>query len=114
MVSALRSGIRMQHRVRDTRLSLRKRLAQKLRSLQAITPWQLHRLGDANANPGHHVGNVTPREQRERRSVERKSIVFVGDAERLTQFSRPGTAQTLALEAASLPHRSRGSDAASR
>ena len=63
----------------DFRLALRlERLAQKPRSLEAVAPGHVGRLGDADPPPDRDLGRPGPRPQLERRPVERKPVVGVG------------------------------------
>jgi len=62
---------------------LSKRLAQKLRSLQAISPRQFDGFGNSDPHACDDLGFLRARMQRDRRNVEREAIMRAGDAERL-------------------------------
>src|SRR3954471_21942732 len=64
----------------------RKPLAHELRALQAVSPGQVYRLGDADANVGDDVDLPDARMQRERRLIQRQLAMLEDDAERLAQF----------------------------
>ena len=63
-------------------LAWSKRLAQKLRTLQPISPWQFNRLGEADPNAGDDLRLARPRMQRDRRRIERQPVMRMGDPER--------------------------------
>src|SRR5215213_9314924 len=68
-----------------------KRLAQKLRSLDPISPRQLDRLGNSDPHAGDDLGFAEPRMQGEWRRIQRQRIMFDGDAERLAELAGPRT-----------------------
>src|SRR5215213_4691145 len=82
-----------------------KRLAQKPRSLQPISPRQFNRFCNSDPQTGGDLGFAEPRMQREWRLIQRQRIVFDGDAERLAELAGPGTQRALLLQAAAAAHR---------
>src|SRR5215213_1889929 len=82
-----------------------KRLAQKPRSLQPISPRQFNRFCNSDPQTGGDLGFAEPRMQGEWRRIERQRIMFDGDAERLAELAGPGTQRTLLLQAAAAAHR---------
>ena len=75
------------------------RLAQKLRSLDPVSPRQLRRLGDADADAGGDLRRLLPRIKLERQAVEREPVVRAGDGHRLRQPPGSGAEQPLVGQA---------------
>src|ERR1700730_5591936 len=81
-----------------------KRLTQKPRTLQPISPGQLDRLGDPDAYARGDLRFVRARMQRDRRFVERQAIMRAGDAECLRQLARTRAQRPLVMQSAPAPH----------
>ena len=90
----------------DDRFSpVSKRLAQKLRTLQSISPRQLDRLGDADPHPHGDLRLARARMQRDWRGVQRKPVMLVGNPKRFRQLARAGAQRSLVMQSAPPPHR---------
>src|ERR1700746_2846245 len=81
------------------------RLAEEARAFEAVAPRLFHRLGEADARADDDVDVPRARAYLERRLIERKGVLRVGDAERLAQASRPRAQQALVGDAAAAAHR---------
>ena len=71
---------------------------------QPITPRQLRRLGDADADAGGDLGRAFAGVKLERQAVERQPVVRAGDSHRLRQAAGSGAEQPLVIELAPPAH----------
>src|SRR5580700_2113709 len=83
----------------------RKRLTEKPRTLLAVAPRQIDRLGDADARSGHDLDCALAREEFEGRDVERQTTVLADDTQRFTEPAGAGAQQPLVVKAAPPAHR---------
>src|SRR5712671_4566572 len=65
-----------------------KRLAQKLRIFQPVSPGQLDCLGEADPQPGDDIRLARAGMQRDRGSIQRQAVMLITDPERFRQLAR--------------------------
>src|SRR5260370_38956368 len=82
-----------------------KRLAEKSRTLQPISPGQLDRFLNPDPQPRPDRNLADPRMKRDRRGVECEAIVLIGDAERLGQLARSRAQRPPLVQSAPAAHR---------
>src|SRR5216684_1970021 len=82
-----------------------KRLAEKFRALQPISPRQFDRFGNTDPQPRNDVRFFRTRMQRDGRGVQRQAVVLVGNPKRFRQLARPRAQQSLIMQSTAPAHR---------
>src|SRR6476659_722410 len=81
-----------------------KRLAEKSRALQSVSPGQFGSFRNADPRACDNVRLVRPGVQRDRGRVQRQAVTRIGDAERLRQLARSRAQRSLVMQSAAAPH----------
>src|ERR1700692_1411319 len=80
------------------------RLTEKARAFQAIAPRFFDRLGETDARSGDNLHFALARKERERRRIEGKAVMGVGEPQRLADPAGAGAKQPHVGNAAPAPH----------